>query len=384
MGSTPQVPHAARELWHRGGRAISLGCIQCPERPLCGGIDIDAPVFNCMDLCCGKPDSCSRCACPIRSNYSRLVGEVGTLELLPYRHNVRQVRSLPAYVPLILDRGLLRGPLPLQIVAVSLYDIVDAETGLARFPSREALLTHYRVVPTARLVITASGKDVDVERFWHLSRPKHTAQSLAALRPSLIATPNYSMYCDVPRHDNLINMKRIAIAFEVFASAGLPVALHVNGRTETDFVRWGEYIRASPHISTLTYEFATAGKSETRRDWHAEQLSRLARNVERPLSLLVRGGYSLLPRLASAFARVGFADTTALMKARHRRVGRNSRGRFAWREAHTLPGEPIDALLLRNVRSRRAAVSTALRLASRLPNCAVVETSPTGGVNDVH
>lgn len=353
--------HAAPRLWHRSGEARSLGCSRCPELRVCGGLSIDAPVFNCMEFCCGTPNTCRRQACPNRGDYSVFVNEVGGLELNRFVQNVRAPRALPFYIPCLLDRGSISGPLQLPVVALPIYSIVEPSTGLSRFKSREELLTHFRVDTRARLVVTSTGKDKYLERFWTALRPKTTAESLKALRPDLIATPNFSLYCDTVRHDNLVSMKRIAFSFEAFANAGLPVALHVNSRTEQDFVRWTEYVASSPHISVLTYEFGTGGKSSARHRWHAEQLVQLAARITRPLTLLVRGGAALLPEFAKSYSQVIFLDTTALMKARHRRRGSNVHGKTVWRSVRTAPNDTIDAIFLHNVRVRRSMTRALLQ-----------------------
>jgi hypothetical protein len=54
----------------------------------------------------------------------------------------------------------------------------------------------------------------------------------------MATTPNYSLFVDRPRWDDLHAMKRIAIVHGEFLEAGMPGALHVNGRTDRDFERW--------------------------------------------------------------------------------------------------------------------------------------------------
>ncbi len=341
-------------LWHQPGTEIGLGCVNCPELRFCGGLSIRAPVFDCMALCCGHPITCERYACPNQSRYSNLVNEVDSLALRPYQHPVLPMRPLPEYVPCILDSSGLAGPLRLPAVAISLYSVIDLHTGLAKFASREQLLQQFGIDSRARLVLAATGKDNAVERFWHALRPKSTAESLQRLRPALIATPNFSMHCDTVRHDNLVSMKRISYCFEAFAGAGLPVALHVNGRTPYDFSRWTEYLVASPHIGVVSYELGTIGRSSTRRAWHVDQLVHMAENVGRPLTLALRGGWPHLLELSAAFDRVILMDTTAHMKAKKRQRGRRIGECLEWLPAPTAPNEPLDALVLHNIRVSRA------------------------------
>jgi len=312
-------------------------------------------MYDCMDLCCGEPDSCKQFACPNAARFSGLVNEVGGLDLGKYVRPVRSPRALPDYVPCVLDAGNIAGPLSIPVVALSLYSVVDRRSGLARFTSAQELLQQFRLESRTRVILTATDKDRPVESFWEYMQPKATAASLRTLNPLLVATPNFSMHCNAPRHDNLLSMARIRFCFEAFAGAGLPVALHVNGRTPQDFLRWAEYIAASPGIEIITYEFGTMGRSEPRRAWHAEQLVRLAARIGRPLRLLVRGGGVHLQELLSAYEQVTLLDTTALMRAKMRRSALRRGARLSWRTSPTAPGEPIDDLFLHNVRVCRAA-----------------------------
>ncbi len=103
-------------------------------------------------------------------------------------------------------------------------------------------------------------------------------------------------------------MKRIAIVHWEFLDEGLPAALHVNGRTETDFRRWAAFVADRPEITLLAYEFATGTGRAGRRGQHAAWLVDLARQVGRPLAIVVRGGADVLPALAGP-------DPTVLSRA---------------------------------------------------------------------
>lgn len=308
--------HAAPKLWFTSGQEIKLGCSRCPELQFCGGLSTEAPLFDCMALCCNQPQSCTRYACPKQKRYSNLVNEVGGLELHPYLHRVAVRGSLPPFIPFIVDRGTLVGPLEFEAVALSLYSIIDSRTGVARFSTRQQLLEHFRLAPRTKVIVTATKQDRSVEHFWHVLQNKNTARSLLQLQPSLVTTPNFSMHIDTVRHDNLVSMARIAYCFEAFAAAGLPVAPHINGRTPFDFERWIAFLQKSPHIHTISYELGTAGRSEVRRKWHAEQLARVAQAVQRPITLLLRAGSAYINSLSKVYERVIFVDSTC--------AGRNS------------------------------------------------------------
>lgn len=348
------------DLWYQDGREISLGCVDCPEESWCGGLSTEAGLFNCMDLCCGKPDECDQYACPRQVRYSALVNEVGGFDLTPYRQAVAQPPVLPNYIPFMQDWYVLRGPISTPAIAVSLFDLLDTKTGLAKFQSKREVLEKFKINPSAKLVITSTDKDRLVENAWWGMRPKDTAESIRKLHPAIVTTPNFSMHINAPRHDNLVSMARIAACFEEFAAAGLPVAVHVNARTPKDFARWTEYLVASRGIGLISYEMGTIGGSNKRRAWHADRLVELARAVPRPLTLLTRGGTPYLRELGEAFDRVIVSDTNPHMKAKKRQRASLVDGRVVWRPHPTEPGESIDALLRRNMAVRRRYVRSLL------------------------
>lgn len=347
---------AEPSLWHQPGQEIHLGCEKCVDRVLCGGLSIGAPIHNCLDLCCGKPELCDRYACPLNpERYAALVNEVGGLELRPFRGRITPPPVLPDYIPCFTDCGSLHGPLHIPTVAVPLHSVIDRRTGLAKFNSREELLAKFKVYGDARLVLTGVGEDHYVEAFWPALLPKQTAVSLKRLRPALITVPNFSLHADTVRHDNFVSMARIAACVEEFAVAGLPVAPHINARTPRDYERWAEYLVNSLGVSTIACEMGTMGRSAKCRAWHAAQLVGLARLAKRPLTLVVRGGTAHHADFGAAFNRVIFLDTTPHMKAKMRQIAAYSHGAMTWTLSATAAHQPVDEILLHNIRSCQRA-----------------------------
>jgi hypothetical protein len=180
--------------------------------------------------------------------------------------------------------------------------------------------------------------------------------ALKDLGVTLVTTPNYSVLTDVPRTDNLHAMKRILLAWTEMAAAGLPSALHVNGRTEHDYVRWGDLIAGRPEIEVLAFEFGTGCGRGERIDWHVAQLCALAKRVERALAIVVRGGVRKLDTLRQHFAQVSLIETEAFARTiRRRRAYLSESGRLKWAKFTTPTGAPIDDLFAHNVSLVRAA-----------------------------
>jgi hypothetical protein len=162
-------------------------------------------------------------------------------------------------------------------------------------------------------------------------------------------------------------MKRILLAWTEMAGAGLPVALHVNGRTQHDYSRWADLIADRTEIEILAFEFATGCGRGERIDWHVAQLCALADRVSRPLALVIRGGGRRLPELRRHFAQVSLIETEAFSRTiRRRRAYLTESGRVRWAKNPTPKGAPIDDLLAHNVALVRASYETSPRTAPRL------------------
>ena len=157
---------------------------------------------------------------------------------------------------------------------------------------------------------------------------------------------------DIPRHVDLHAIKRTGLVHWEFLDEGLPCALHVNGRSETDFRRWGAFVRARPEITHLAYEFTTGSSRAARRPIHVDWLIGVARAAGRPLDLIVCGGLEVLPKLTVAFNRVTVLETWSFMKTMKRqRAVQRTDGSLRWRRSPTPIGAPLDDLFGANRRA---------------------------------
>ncbi|HEY6270450.1 MAG TPA: hypothetical protein VIX19_00475 [Terriglobales bacterium] len=212
------------------------------------------------------------------------------------------------------------------------------------------------------VVLTGTDTDPALERWWSLGPQRREAIcALRALGISLVTTPNYSLFTDQPRWDDLHSMKRIALVHEEFLSEGLPAALHVNARTERDWNRWKDYISARPEVTHIAFEFATGAGCVERTKWHADELVRLAGTVDRPLHLFVRGGGKVFQTLATAFSAITLLETSAFIKTMHRqRATLTAKGMLSWSLSATDESEMLDKLLAENCRAVAASHAAVL------------------------
>jgi hypothetical protein len=367
---TPLRPDAAamnartlrreKRLWDKPTLTLSLGCVSCRQYDICGGLRTEAALLDCIGLCCGRPANCTTVCRNKPADFVARVREIGGFDLNETPRTPELVAPpLPGMVPVIYHGSKRTLPYPGSIVALPLYALLRKRSATVKFSSREALCRTFRIAIDSTVIVTGTAKDPPLERWWSYgeARGRDIIAALLSLGVRMATTPNYSLFANVPRWDDMHSMKRIALTFAQFANAGMPVALHVNGRTERDFERWDGFLRARPEVTHLAYEFATGAGHGDRYRQHLAWLSSLAASVGRPLHLLVRGGHDVLPELSQAFASITVLETSAFMKTMKRQqavISDNTTAR--WQPFPTAtPGE-LESLLVNNTATMKELV----------------------------
>ena len=351
----------SRTLWHDSAlKPRSLGCQQCPYLDSCGGLHVGAGVFDCLTYCrCADPSICDN-VCPNNERHfvARSMEVRGILNLC----NVPEVSAfsrlfLPNMVPMIYHSSARTRAPAASAVALSLYEVVGKKNGAVRFPNRQAMLDYFKLGKDTTVILSGTDVDKSLERWWKLPDRGSVIKSIKKLGVRLITTPNFSLFDDVPRHDNMYNMKRIALAWLEIQRYGIPCALHLNARTDRDWERWVEFLNTHPEIDYVAFEFGTGAGAKSRIGWYVEKLVVLARAVERPLHLVARGGLSKIGVLADAFDGVTVIETNAFMRAQKRRRGVFVHGKLSWEIFFTPHGHPIDDLFDANIGAMREYIS---------------------------
>lgn len=326
---------------------MSLGCIACRELAACGGLHIERGVYNCLDYCCGKQSGCEL-VCQRNPSFPLRSREVNGFELgdIP-RAEKRRMETLPTVVPVIRHGGHRRGSFGPQVAAISLYDVIDWMAGRPKFSTVRAIQTKYRLSPSTKIVLTGTHKDAALERWWSLGvKRKDIVRELAEMGIVGATTPNFSLFHNRPRWDDLHSIKRIAIVWQEMVDAGLPTALHVNARSDRDWERWRAFVRERSEVCEIAYEFATGGRH--RLQWHAEHLRTLARDAGRQLSLIIRGGKNTLQQLSRSYEHVTLLDSVCFMRTVHRQAASHEAdGRLRWHGAK-VGSAALDRLLEHN------------------------------------
>lgn len=335
----------------------ALGCVSCPDYRDCGGLHIEAGVLDCAGFC-----TCSdraKCDMVCRNKVGQFVDryqEVGGFDLGSVPRAVAlSIPSLPPVIPWIAHKYRRQTILPETVVAISLYDLFHMGTGEPHVKTRAELARRFLISEDATLVVSGVDRDAKLEAWWGFENRERQLSALRALDVALVTGPNFSLFTDTPRPDNLHSMKRIALSWEELIAGGIAAALHVNARTDHDYGRWAQFICERPEVTAIAFEFGTGGGYQGRIDWHIERLSALARRVDRPLTLVLRGGISALGRLRAAFDQVILIETDAFTRTRGRRRAEiQPSGRLRWMKVTTEPGAPLDDLLAHNIATHRA------------------------------
>jgi hypothetical protein len=342
-----------QQHWHGRQLTKSLGCQSCVFHRICGGLQVEANVFDCLTYCrCADQSKCDN-VCPRNaSHHVARTYEVKGLELgnvqsaLPVRAPV-----LPLMAPLLYHSYSRSRPPCVKTVVLSLYEMFSKVDGSLKFPTRGALLSHFKLTDETVIILSGTQEDFLIERWWALQDREAVTRGLIDLGIALVTTPNYSVFGDVPRLDNLFNMKRIALVWSEMQREGVPCALHLNARTDRDYERWTEFLRDHTEITHVAFEFGTGAGSVNRIDWHVAHLAALARDIPRPLHLIIRGGINHLHVLRGAFAGLTFVDTSAFVKAQKRQRLTVIQDRVVSVPAPSPEGTPVDDLLDENLKT---------------------------------
>ena len=340
-------------LWHDGDmNTLSFGCNGCSYHHMCGGLCLDKAVFSCLDYCCEEPANCDFVCASNPRVFALRVREVRGFGLDNVARAPRlESPRLPFVVPIINDGNKRNRVFFAPTVCLSLYSVVSRYKRMKTRCDAFDVANHFGIPMDSSLILTGVAKDPLVEGWWSLGhRRLQTIRKLRDLNVQVVTTPNFSLFTNRPRWDDLHSIKRIAITHEEFLREGLPAALHVNARTDRDWERWTEYIESRDEVTHVAFEFTTGAGRMARIKWQTRQLVRLGRDVCQELHLVVRAApLWVLRELSGSFGGVTVLDTNTFMKTIHRRMGViGIDGKVRWLPCPTGRDEPLDALLAHN------------------------------------
>lgn len=346
------APAADWKLWDNPALPLKMGCLGCPDLEMCGGLRIAAGVFDCSGLCpCARGGK--RCSGVCRSrprDFLARVAEVGGFDFgdVP-RHAPLTLPPVAEHVPVIYGGSNRSGLLAAGTVALPLMALFNRNSGTGKFDTAEELRAHFRLAGDTRIIVTGVAPDGALEAWWSFADRPRLIALLRTLGVEMVASPNYSSFTDATRYDNLHNLKRIVLTAEEFIAGGMPCAIHVNGRTDRDYERLGDYMAEREEITSVAFEFTT-GCAGVRGDYHRDRLVALAARASRPLRLVLRGGRRHMAQLSAAYASVSVLDAEPYVKTKYRQKSHLMLGgEVKWISAPTPAGAQLDDLLAHNI-----------------------------------
>jgi len=337
-------------LQHVPIQPMLLGCLSCADRYLCGGLRVSASLFNCLGHCTAcNPRKCDQ-VCPRNIRYAERIREVNGFELMTLdRRAPLPLPTLPDHAHIMFRNPKLEGWITQPYAAIPLSETYLDHGKIALALSRDEVLEKFRLAPSTSIIITGTEDDTHVEKWWKYGGNKSLLSAIAKIGAILVTTPNFSSIADAPRHDNMHSMKRIILSWAEFHDAGIPAALHLNGRTDHDFLRLAQFVTKHEEIEAVSFEFETGAATRVRGEFYVAELIRFADRVGRPLTLVMRAGMHWFSRLSPSFRQIVQLNSVATMKTRYRRQAHMADGRLRWTEHHTSCGEPLDQLLSHNM-----------------------------------
>lgn len=355
-----------------GGGQSLLGCSNCLDFGMCGGLHLPAgAVDSCLAHCtCKTPTEIATCdvVCQKRpSEFVKRMQEVRSFDL----NNIPKAkkRSLPLlgnYVPLLHGKGVRKHREQMDYLAIPMSRALIGRGSKTRARTAKELIEVTGIRPRLGWILSGTDDDGPIERIWGLDHLPRILQDMSNAGVVFATTPNYSLYADVPRHDNLHAMKRIAWMWYFMQQAGISTALHINGRTDRDFERWAEFVRRQPAVQAVAFEFTTGAEPILDRERYIRRLEAFSSAVGRKLSLVMRGSSAIAAELRPSFHKVTSIDSTAYQRSIHRRQAVvDDIGRVRWQPVVTTSMNQVAALFKNNDLIQRASVDRdSIRMAS--------------------
>lgn len=354
-----------------GGGQSLLGCSDCLDFNMCGGLHLPAgAIDSCLAHCtCKTPDEIANCdvVCQKRpSEFVKRIHEVRSFDL----NNVPKAKKrtqplLGSYVPLLHGKGVRKHKDQMDYLAIPMSRALIGRGSKTRARTTKELVEVTGIRPRLGWILSGTDDDGPIERIWGLDHLPRILQGMSNAGVVFATTPNYSLYADVPRHDNLHAMKRIAWMWYFMQQAGIATALHINGRTDRDFERWAEFVRSQPAVQAVAFEFTTGAEPVLDRERYIRRLETFATAVGRKISLVMRGSSDAAAELRTSFSKVTSIDSTAYQRAIHRRKAFvDDVGRVRYQPVVTTSINQVAALFKNNDLIQRASVNRdAIRMA---------------------
>ena len=268
--------------------ACGLECNQCPAKSRCGG----KSNFCLLGRCSGCSES------PLmRMDVRRaVVDHLGGLDLVwprPVPHHA--VSDLPHHLPVLVQA--YADPVDLPWIALHAGRVFGLGGAAVTPKHRRPLRDVYRLAPETRLVLQFYVEDRVLEGVW--AHRKHLIPQLREMGFDLILSPNFSVWRDHSRFEQLVQQRRSFAFYHELQEAGLPAIPDVGWSFfEPDGRLWAEWINSQSGLAAISI-FCGGRKIHAERRAFRETVEDLAlfHRAVRPDVAFVLGGIHAPERL---------------------------------------------------------------------------------------
>jgi hypothetical protein len=231
--------------------ACGLNCDLCPAAARCG----KTPNFCRVGHRDGPTvrDRCTLCLSNplLRMDVRQAVtNQLGGLDLRwprPIVHH--QPVDLPVHLPVLIQA--YADPVDIPWVALQASRVFGV-TGSRITPKHHRPLREvYRLGPATKVALECFVEDRVLEGLW-LNR-RSVIQELRGLGFDLILAPNFSVWYDHSRFEQLIQQRRSFIFFHELIEAGLPAIPDIGwSRFEPDGQLWADWVNSQPSLTAVS------------------------------------------------------------------------------------------------------------------------------------
>ena len=200
-----------RRLWHDARRYTpALGCGICPDRDTCGGLRIGRSFYDCLDNCCRQPEACDAVCRTKPREFAQRVREVGGFGFDNVPRAARLPEPpLPPVVPVLFHGSSRETPFAAPVVCLSLFALIARNSGTRRYADATVVADDFRLRAGTPVILTGTANDRPLERWWSLGPVRlDEIRRLRDLGVVLVTSPNFSLFTDRPRWDDMHSMKR--------------------------------------------------------------------------------------------------------------------------------------------------------------------------------
>src|SRR6266536_137669 len=247
------------------GNACRMDCSLCPAADRCGRTPNFCLLGRCPD-CTDEP----LLRMDVRRSVVERLGGLGLDWPRPVRHH-RPV-ELPLHLPVLVQA--YADPVEVPWVAIHGARLLGAQGRPTPKHRSRPLRDVYRLAPGTRVALELYVEDRVLEGIW--ARRRQLLTELAGLELDLVLTPNFSVWRDAPRFEQLLQARRASIWYHEALEAGLPVLPDLSWSLwEPDGRRWAEWVNAQAGLAAVSI-FCGGKRIHAERRAHLESVEDVA------------------------------------------------------------------------------------------------------------